>query len=48
MKTLLRMRSNHFQNEAYIPQLFPRSSHLENLKCLNGVEGEKKLPVNLK
>ena len=36
MKTLLRMRLNHFQNEAYMPQMFTRSSHPENLSVLMG------------
>ena len=27
----------HFENGSYIPQLFTRSSHLENPKCLNAV-----------
>ena len=27
----------HFEDGSYIPQLFTRSSHLENTKCLTGV-----------
>ena len=35
-KSIIMLHLRHFQNESYIPQLFTRSSHLENPSVLTG------------
>ena len=36
LKSIIMLRLRHFQNESCIPQLFTRSSHLENPSVLSG------------